>query len=119
MIKKYAAKPKIIEAILFDGTNAFQVLDFMGISKDKAIVNHLNVYMDPQDGGLLIPTLEGIMHASQGDYIIKGIQGEFYPCKPDIFAVCYEELKPAKPTELSEEEREWIMETLATEELDE
>jgi hypothetical protein len=118
MIKKYAAKPKIIEAILFDGTNAFQVLDFMGIGKDKAIVNHLNVYMDPQDGGLLIPTLEGIMHASQGDFIIKGIQGEFYPCKPDIFAACYEELKPVTSAPLTDDEREEIKRILAEEEQD-
>ena len=39
-----------------------------------------------------IETLEGIMRASYGDFIIKGIQGEFYPCKPDIFAATYEEV---------------------------
>jgi hypothetical protein len=39
---------------------------------------------------LLIPTLEGLMEARFGDYIIKGVKGEFYPCKPDIFAVTYE-----------------------------
>ena len=39
---------------------------------------------------LIIPTLEGEMVASFGDYIIKGVQGEFYPCKPDIFAQTYE-----------------------------
>lgn len=40
--------------------------------------------------GLKIPTLEGNMIASEGDYIIKGVQGEFYPCKPDIFNATYE-----------------------------
>lgn len=39
---------------------------------------------------LLIPTLEGVMEASEGDYIIKGVKGEFYPCKPDIFEATYE-----------------------------
>ena len=42
--------------------------------------------------GLKIPTLEGNMIASDGDYIIKGVQGEFYPCKPDIFNATYEEV---------------------------
>jgi hypothetical protein len=42
------------------------------------------------DGALIIPTLEGPMTASLGDYVICGIQGEFYPCKPDIFAKTYE-----------------------------
>lgn len=45
------------------------------------------------DGGVLfaeIVTLEGVMQASEGDYIIKGVQGEFYACKPDIFEQTYE-----------------------------
>lgn len=45
-----------------------------------------------KQGKLLIETLEGTMEASQGDYIIKGINGEFYPCKPDIFEKTYEEV---------------------------
>ena len=43
-------------------------------------------------GGFLIPTLEGNLEAKFGDYIIKGIKGEFYPCKPDIFIATYEEV---------------------------
>lgn len=43
--------------------------------------------------GLIIETLEGNMEASYGDYIIKGVSGEFYPCKPDIFDITYEEEK--------------------------
>lgn len=39
-----------------------------------------------------IPTLEGIMRANYGDYIIKGVKGEFYPCKPDIFELTYEKV---------------------------
>lgn len=42
------------------------------------------------EGSILIPTLEGTMKASLGDWIIKGVQGEFYPCKPDIFDKTYE-----------------------------
>ena len=47
---------------------------------------------DDEHGGpvLEIPTLEGVMQAHEGDYVIKGVQGEFYPCKPDIFEATYE-----------------------------
>lgn len=45
--------------------------------------------------GLKIDTLEGEMHAEFGDWIIKGVQGEFYPCKPDIFEATYEPVEPA------------------------
>ncbi len=48
------------------------------------------VSIDPRDGRLMIATLEGIMHANLGDWIIRGVQGEFYPCKPDIFSATYE-----------------------------
>lgn len=44
-------------------------------------------------GKLKIKTLEGVMTADIGDYIIKGVNGEFYPCKPDIFEKTYEEVK--------------------------
>jgi hypothetical protein len=50
------------------------------------------VSIDPATGFLLIATLEGVMQAKPGDWIIKGIQGEFYPCKPDIFEATYEEV---------------------------
>lgn len=49
------------------------------------------LWIDPADGALMIRTLEGDMRVTYGDYIIRGIQGEFYPCKPDIFAQTYEE----------------------------
>lgn len=42
------------------------------------------------DGGIDIKTLEGTMHASPGDWIIRGVKGELYPCKPDIFEATYE-----------------------------
>ena len=49
--------------------------------------------IDDVKGGFYIPTLEGNMKANIGDYIIKGINGEFYPCKPGIFAKTYEEVE--------------------------
>lgn len=50
------------------------------------------VSIDPATGFMLIATLEGIMQAKPGDWIIRGLQGEFYPCKPDIFTTSYEEV---------------------------
>lgn len=52
-----------------------------------------NNTQEEDDYSLGIPTLEGIMQASIGDYIIKGIRGEYYPCKPDIFKVTYDEVQ--------------------------
>ena len=80
MIKKYKKKPVIIEAVQYNGTNENEIYDFIG---DKILSNKQ---------GLLIPTLEGTMIASVGDYVIKGIKGEFYPCKPDIFKQTYDEI---------------------------
>jgi hypothetical protein len=76
---KYRKKPVVIDAIQWNGENLEEVKDFFdgtawGYSVDT----------------IAIPTLEGTMEASKGDYIIKGIKGEFYPCKPDIFEATYE-----------------------------
>lgn len=80
MIKKYVKKPVIIEAIQWTGENLSEIDKFVQAKVQKrALV-------------LIIPTLEGKMHASLGDYIIKGVNGEFYPCKPDIFDKTYEEV---------------------------
>ena len=79
MIKKYRKKPVIIEAVQWDGTNWIEICDFIDMPK--------NGYGDYRD--VVICTLEGDMRASIGDYIIKGVNGEFYPCKPDIFDKTY------------------------------
>ena len=50
------------------------------------------LWIDPATGELVIRTLEGDMRATHGDWIIKGVQGEFYPCKPDIFDATYEQV---------------------------
>lgn len=82
MIKKYQKKPVVIEAVQWDGT-------------DKSlgeIVNWMeHEVQNLQNNKLGIETLEGVMEASVGDFIIKGVKGEFYPCKPDIFAETYME----------------------------
>jgi hypothetical protein len=77
---KYRKKPVVIEAIQFDGT---------GDSFDE-IDKFTNGKMYVHDNIVYIKTLEGDMIASIGDYIIKGVNGEFYPCKPDIFKKTYE-----------------------------
>lgn len=79
-MKRYRKKPVVIEAITWNGDPSR-----LGLltSLDESIKYHA-------DRGLEIVTLEGTMTVSIGDYIIKGIQGEFYPCKPDIFFATYE-----------------------------
>jgi hypothetical protein len=85
---KYRKKPVIIEAIQFEDNSdrIIEIHEFMG--GDTIRVN----YEDKDNPYLKIETLEGIMKASVGDYIIKGVNGEFYPCKPDIFEKTYEEV---------------------------
>lgn len=89
MIKKYKKKPVIIEACIWDGTNKEELISF-----SKGAVSFLQVQRS--DGVVThcyIKTLEGTMEADVGDYIICGVNGEFYPCKPDIFQKTYEEAK--------------------------
>lgn len=83
---KYRKKPVIIEAIQFidNADRIIEIHEFMG--GDTIRVN----YEDKDNPYLKIETLEGTMKASVGDYIIKGVNGEFYPCKPDIFEKTYE-----------------------------
>ena len=53
------------------------------------------VGIDPSDGRLMIATLEGVMYANLGDWIIRGVAGEFYPCRDDIFRATYEPVDAA------------------------
>lgn len=75
---KYRKKPVVIDAVQWTGGNAVPLLDWIGDSGRQ---------LGPS---LLIETLEGVHEASLGDWIIKGVKGEFYPCKPDIFEATYE-----------------------------
>ena len=76
---KYRKKPVVIEAVLYTG-DLTEVLPFIGPG----------VWEQDFDGNLTIPTLEGDHKARPGDWIIRGIKGELYPCKPDIFDATYE-----------------------------
>lgn len=77
--RRYRKRPVVIEAIQYTGDNLRDVLAFIGnapVRTDREVFKIL--------------TLEGTMEASPGDWIIKGVAGEFYPCKPDIFTATYE-----------------------------
>lgn len=78
---KYKKKPVVVEAIEFDGDNFYEVEQFV-----KG-----NVFYDFLER-LYIGTLEGEMLVREGDFIIKGVEGEFYPCKPNVFHKTYEEI---------------------------
>lgn len=90
---KYKKKPVVIEAQLLTEENYVEVHDWVrdvdSSSIYGAVIGMIRAEKEKYNG-LPIPTLEGVMVARIGDYVIKGIQGEFYPCKPDIFIATYE-----------------------------
>ena len=78
-MKNYRKKPVVIQAIQWDGNN-IEDISSLGSDRDISMVGNQ----------LCISTLEGDHIANVGDFIIKGIKGELYPCKPDIFEATYE-----------------------------
>jgi hypothetical protein len=80
---KFRKKPVVIEAMLFDGMNIVAVCQWL--------LSHGQQF-EPGIDGIGIVTLEGTMLAQSGDWIIRGVAGEFYPCKPGIFADTYEKV---------------------------
>ena len=114
-MKKYQKKPVVIEAMQLIGSpgDTAQVLDWLAANRYPMLVGDYTqpetlryhdqvpgdasrpdkgMYIDPATGDLMIRTLEGDMRATYGDWVIRGVQGEFYPCKPGIFAQTYEEV---------------------------
>ena len=79
MVQKWRKKPVVIEAVQWLGSNQVEVISFCEDFARIDIANKLEII-----------TLEGVMNASVNDYIIRGVNGEFYPCKPDIFMKTYE-----------------------------
>lgn len=90
---KYRKKPIIIEAIKWRSNNLKDAMEFLNCDfkyePNTSYATKQFTY-DDKDKSLYINTLEGVMKVSIGDYIIKGINGEYYPCKPDIFEKTYE-----------------------------
>ncbi len=78
---KYRKKPIVIEAMQYRKHKIAAVLDFCDELK-----------YNPHNNEYYVNTLEGTMKVSEGDYIIQGVNGEFYPCKPDIFEKTYEKV---------------------------
>jgi hypothetical protein len=94
---KFIKKPVIIEAFQYDGdlknsSGEWYVPDWAVDAFNNGVMYYdsWNSKEDPCE--LFIDTLEGRSHVSVGDYVIKGVQGELYPCKPDIFMEIYEEV---------------------------
>jgi hypothetical protein len=91
----FRKKPVVIEARKWPDIRhspeayqeAVDVAEWIGHT--QCAIDNTEMYETPC---LLIPTLEGVMKAMPGDWIIKGVEGEFYPCKPDIFEATYEEV---------------------------
>lgn len=85
---KFKTKPCEIEAVQFVGNNALEIYHFTDgkTCPTKESLGH----SDWDRKQLLVPTLEGYMIASHGDWIVRGLKGEFYPVKPEIFALKYE-----------------------------
>lgn len=84
----YRKKPVAIESVEWDGSqeSAQEINAFNGNQQ----------WHITEDRRMKIPTLEGLMHASVGDFVIKGVSGEFYPCKPDIFEKTYDKVEGGK-----------------------
>jgi len=89
---KFRKKPVVIEAVQFTGKNQREALSFVYPNLSKVALSGAEIMGLP----VVISTLEGDMTANPGDWIIKGVKGEFYPCKPDIFEATYEPV-PAAP----------------------
>ena len=95
---KYRKKAVVIDAIQWSGKNYREMFDFLTnyeLTNEFMSTSGENFYIDHDKvkGGLIIKTLEGDHLASIGDYIIKDVKGQFYPCSPDIFEQTYEKLE--------------------------
>ena len=86
---KYRKKPVVIEAFKYIG-NLYNVPQLAVEAFEKKFLFY---GIDGARDELHIMTLEGVHHVSIGDYIIRGVAGEIYPCKPDIFELTYEEVE--------------------------
>lgn len=88
---KFRKKPIIIEAVQLRWDTWNEMCEHAGVGKlaDGKPEGDLS----GENIGLNIPTLEGLIHADENDWVIRGVKGELYPCKPDIFEATYEEVK--------------------------
>jgi len=92
---KYRKKPVVIDAIQYLPSMTCQELyDWAGIART---IGHNPIPFRFADGAIFVSTLEGEMRANVGDWIIRGVKGELYPCKPEIFAATYDAAEEPAP----------------------
>lgn len=96
---KFRKKPVVIDAIQYTGDNHKEILDFVNGCSRAVTWGRTG-----ETHSLVIHTLEGDMYANPMDWIIKGVHGELYPCKPDIFSETYEAVNPVLYREGFDEE---------------
>lgn len=99
-VQKYRKKPVVVEAMHHEGASTDLMDVYRWVERNTQGSYDTNdpsgempasgVSIDARTGFMVIATLEGEMQAKPGDYVIRGVQGEFYPCKPDIFEATYE-----------------------------
>jgi len=88
IIMRYRKKPVVIEAVKFDGVGAMPEVELSMLDSDSEwVCDHCGKLARTHGN---VKTLEGYHIACPGDYIIRGVKGEHYPCKPDIFDMTYE-----------------------------
>ena len=101
MARRYRKRPVVVEAVQFVPEDWMEMRLFANVgnlAEGKAQACYIDADGNEHaswvgrgfPGGLWLPTLEGVMLARLGDYVIKGVKGELYPCKPDIFEATYE-----------------------------
>lgn len=83
---KYKKKPVVIDAIQFTGNNNDDIIEFLGDDRQK-------ITWSWDKKVILIPTLEGVVGCSLGNWIIRGVNGELYPCRDDIFRKTYDAIE--------------------------
>lgn len=108
---KYKKKPIVVEAIRWTGSNLEEIRNFVGSDLIEECVELFDIKrtLKKMLVDIAIETPEGTMRVDYGDYIIKGVQGELYPCKPDIFEQVYEEIDNV---EAQEEKKTYLSEYL-------
>ena len=99
---KYQKKPVVIEAFQYDGDlkgadGKYYIPGWAIEAYENGVMYYESLNPDEPPCELFINTLEGTHHVSVGDYVVQGIQGELYPCKPDIFEASYEACLAASP----------------------
>jgi hypothetical protein len=87
-----ATPPQAMDVYQWVEANTLGSFEPMGVIEGHEPYPESGVSIDPRDGRMIISTLEGLHWVDLGDYVIRGVAGEFYPCKPDIFDQSYEEV---------------------------